>query len=725
MSRPTRDRPTVAVLLTRRHAETSEHDAEASLAELEHLLRGLGIETVARVVQRRRPTSGFVGAGKLDEMKEAIAAQGDAPVIVAVDGELRPGQQHQLEAALEVPVLDRTAVVLRIFEQRASTPLAYAEIELARLQYELPRVRDEAASDDREGGGGRGERGHTNAELERQRIRARIATLRRKLAQLAEGEEKRRSRRDALVVALVGYTNAGKSSLMRALTGADVLVEDKLFATLGSTVRPLAPPASPPILVSDTVGFIRHLPHELVASFRSTLAEAREAGLLLHVVDASDPEWREQMRVTRSSLAAVGASEVRELVVLNKVDRLDAAARAALAEELPGALQVSALDPESVRWLHGAIVAAFDRELAGGILAVPFAEGRTLAEVRSRARVVAESYGEEGVLLAVRALPADVDRWRHLAPARPSIETVEDLLAAARRHGASLRATSRTFDTTGLDFLVAHAEDEAGVPWVVRTPRRDDVYAASLVEARVLELIRPHLPVAVPDWRIHAPEVIAYPKLPGMPAVTVDHVAGHAWNVIDPAALPDVFLDSMARTLAALQSIPAEMAREAGVPIRTTEMLRTELFMAIDATADLLRAPRQLRARWRRWLDDDRCWPDHLALAHGDVHAGHMLLDRHGTLVGILDWTEAKLTDPAVDLAMFHGHFGPEALRRLVERIERAGGRTWPRILDHAAELWAAWPVLAAAWALRTGNETALQFAQAEVAAAGAPSAGA
>ena len=722
MSRPTKERPAVAVLLSRRFAETNERDAEASLAELEKLLRGLGIEEAGRVVQRRRPegTSNYVGAGKLEELKALLADLGDRPVVVAVDAELRPSQQHQLEAALEVPVLDRTAVVLRVFEQRANTPLAYAEIELARLGWELPRVRDEVGPDDREGGGGRGGRGHSNTELERQRIRARMAALRQKLVQLNEGEEKRRARRDALVVALVGYTNAGKSSLMRALTGVEVLVEDKLFATLGSTVRPLAPQPAPPILVSDTVGFIRHLPHELVASFRTTLAEARDAGLLLHVVDASDPEWEAQMKVTRSSLATVGAGKVRELVVFNKVDRIGPEGRAALAEALPGALQVSALDPADVRRLHAAIVAASDAQLVGGVLSIPFADGRTLAEVRGRARVVAETYDADGVVLAVRAHPADLDRWRHLAPARSPIETTEELLAAAKAHGLELRAEGTDLDGTGLDFRVLHAKDEEGMPWVVRTPRRDDVYAASLAEARVLDLVRPRLPVAVPDWRIHEPELIAYPRLPGTPAVTVDPIAGHAWNVIDPGALPDAFLDSFAAALVALQSIGEEEARHGGVQVRGVDELRTELFAAIDETADALEAPVRLRTRWRRWLDDDRCWPDWLALGHGDLHPGHMLLDRDGTLVAILDWTEAKVTDPSVDFAMFHGCFGQEALRLLVDRFERAGGRTWPRLLDHAAERWAAFPVLAAAWALRTGNETALGFARREIAAAGA-----
>jgi aminoglycoside phosphotransferase (APT) family kinase protein/GTP-binding protein EngB required for normal cell division len=542
--------------------------------------------------------------------------------------------------------------------------------------------------------------------------------LRRQLADMTTRQEKQRARREGLRVALVGYTNAGKSSLMRALTGSEVLVEDKLFATLSSTVRALAPTTSPPILVSDTVGFIRNLPHDLVASFRSTLAEARDAGLLLHVVDAADPAWPEQMQVTRESIAAVGADEVRELVVLNKIDRVPAEERAALARALPGAIQVSALDPASVKELHRAIEAAFGADLVGELLEVPYTDGRALGEIRSRARVVAETFGDDGVVLAVRALPSDLEGWRHLVPERRKVETVADLLHAARKHGLDLVTESDDFDRSGLDFLVAHAHDGVGVPWVVRTPRRADVYEASRTEARALDLVKPRLPVQVPDWRVHAPDVIAYPRLPGLPAVTVDPLAGPAWNVIDPASPCQAFLDSVARTLVALQAIPTETARLAGVPRRSIDESRAALARAIEATAETLAPSERLRARWQRWLDDDSYWPDHLALAHGDLHPGHMLLAPDGTLLGILDWTEAQLTDPSVDFAMFHGCFGPGPLAELVDLFERAGGRTWPRMLDHAAERWAAFPAIAAEWALRTDNQQALDFARNEVAAA-------
>ena len=436
------------------------------------------------------------------------------------------------------------------------------------------------------------------------------------------------------------------------------------------------------------------------------------------MVDASDPAWPEQMRVTRESIAAIGAAEVRELVVLNKIDRVPAEDRAALSAAMPGAIQLSAHDPAGVKQLHETIEAAFGADLVGELLAVPYAEGRALGEIRNRARVLAETYDDDGVLLAVRALPADLESWRHLAPERREVATVADLLAAARQHGLDLTAEREEFDCTGLDFLVAHARDSAGEPWVVRTPRRAEVFEASRVEARALELVRPRLPVQVPECRIHARDVIAYPRLPGLPAVTVDTLAGPAWNVVDPAAPCGVFLDSVAAALGALQAIPIETARLAGVPLRGITESREALARAIETTAAALAPSERLRARWQRWLDDDSYWPDHLAVVHGDLHPGHLLLGPNGKLLGILDWTEAHIADPSTDFAMFHGCFGAAALESLVDRFERAGGKTWPRLLDHAAERWAAFPVIAAEWALRTGNETALTFARDEIAAA-------
>ena len=227
-----------------------------------------------------------------------------------------------------------------------------------------------------------------------------------------DSDNRRSARRDQLRVALVGYTNAGKSSLMRALTGSQVLVEDKLFATLDTTVRILQPETRPRVLVSDTVGFIKQLPHDLVASFRSTLAEALEASLLLFVVDASDPTYEAQLEVSRSVLREIGADAVPSRLVLNKMDRVDAAGRAALAEKHPDAIMLSAHAPEDVSALRDTIIAFFEAAMVEDVLVLPYAKQGLIGEVYESARVLSEDYDETGRVLKVRGLPGAIARLR-------------------------------------------------------------------------------------------------------------------------------------------------------------------------------------------------------------------------------------------------------------------------------------------------------------------------
>lgn len=295
------------------------------------------------------------------------------------------------------------------------------------------------------------------------------------------------------------------------------------------------------------------------------------------------------------------------------------------------------------------------------------------------------------------------------------IETPTALLTAAHQAGLSLTTNQADFDRTGLDFLVVHAIDGSGTPWIVRTPRRSEVYESSLVEGRVLRLVGPRLPVRVPDWRLHTREVIAYPRLDGMPAVTIDASGQPTWNILDPAAPSDVFIDSFAKTLAAMQAIPLEDAESGGVPIQSIADGREQLARAMEATREALAPSDSLWARWQTWIHDDSLWPTHLALTHGDLHPGHMLLDDAGKLTGVLDWTEAKLADPALDFGMFFGCFGKAALDRLIALFEQAGGRTWPKLAEHAEERWAAFPVVGAEWALRTGNEAVLEYARSQM----------
>jgi aminoglycoside phosphotransferase (APT) family kinase protein len=299
-----------------------------------------------------------------------------------------------------------------------------------------------------------------------------------------------------------------------------------------------------------------------------------------------------------------------------------------------------------------------------------------------------------------------------------AVTTVADLLQAAGRHGLRLTADQTDFDRTGLDFLVVHARDEAGVPWIVRTPRRAAVVEAARVEARVLALVRDHLPVAVPEWRVCAPDVIAYPRLGGTPAVTIDLAAGPTWNLVDPAAPSAPFVASFAGALAALQAIPPAVAIEVGVPSTTIDEARRDLAQAVRDSRDALQPSEATLTRWQRWLDDDTSWPRGVALVHGDLHPGHMLLGDDASLIGILDWTEARVTDPSVDLAMYFGCFGRPALDALIERFERAGGAAWPGLAAHAAERWAIFPAVAAQWGLRTENDGVLEHARGMLAAA-------
>ena len=246
-------------------------------------------------------------------------------------------------------------------------------MEIARLSYLAPRLRESSVGRDRQGGGiGSKGAGESGIELDRRKLRDRISELRQELSAIERDAETRRRRRtEASTVALVGYTNAGKSSLMRALTGSGVLVADQLFATLDTTVRALQPPTHPRILVSDTVGFIKKLPHDLVASFRSTLDEVRDASMLVQVVDASDPAHPNQMEVTREVLREIGADAQPWLVVLNKIDRVDAARQAELAALHPAALRLSAKRPEDVALLRDRIVAFFEREMVEDEVTVP------------------------------------------------------------------------------------------------------------------------------------------------------------------------------------------------------------------------------------------------------------------------------------------------------------------------------------------------------------------
>jgi len=341
------------------------------------------------------------------------APTGERATVIVIDHELSPRQLRNIERATSVEVLDRTGVIIEIFHRHASSRPARLQVEIARLTYVAPRLRETGGGARQRGGiGQRGGAGESSVELDRRKIRDRISELKTELAAIEDESKTRRARRqESLRVALVGYTNAGKSSLMRALTGSHVLVADQLFATLDTTVHALWPESRPRILISDTVGFIKKLPHDLVASFRSTLDEALEASLLLQIVDAADPGFRAQIQVTREVLDEIGAGDVPWILVLNKIDKVAPTEREELLKEFPAALLVSAKEPADVQRVRDAILGAFEADMTEVDLVVPYDAGRAIGEIH-KLHVISESYEGDGVHYRVRAPESAIERIR-------------------------------------------------------------------------------------------------------------------------------------------------------------------------------------------------------------------------------------------------------------------------------------------------------------------------
>jgi len=450
----------------------AEVELEASITELRELAATLGFEVVGTFVQKRArfDTTAYLGTGKRQEIRRFVRnepepAEGDlqesdgpddtqtpedkaAPKrtsvktekraaaearnaaeaaadpdtrrvdIVLVDHEISPSQARNLEKEVGCEVMDRTMVILEIFHRHARSRAARAQVEIARLAYMAPRLREAAKlagpqGRQRSGTGGRGA-GEAHMEMDRRKIRDRIALLQQELAAMDVERDTQRARRQdrqgLARVALVGYTNAGKSTLMQALTGSEVLVADKLFATLDTTVRTLHPQSVPRVLVSDTVGFIKNLPHELVASFRSTLDEALEASLLLFVVDAADPTFRNQLAVTHSVLDEIGADVVPSRIVLNKRDRIDADQQAALMREFPDALMISTRIKADVAHVRDTIVAFFDGELVEEDVFVPYERHGLIHRLHDSVTVLEERHDEKGPHVRMRGARAALDR---------------------------------------------------------------------------------------------------------------------------------------------------------------------------------------------------------------------------------------------------------------------------------------------------------------------------
>ena len=438
-----------ALLISIATPEFKGDEATESLAELARLVTTLGFKVVGSQSQKLSSTKklNVLGLGKLaeiahltgnkgsveeddfEEINEAHATDktltNEKPLagipsenlpfacadVVVFDCDLSPSQLRNVENQLGVEVFDRTGIIIEIFSRHARTRTARLQVEIARLNYVAPRLRESTSGNkERQMGKGAGE---TTLELDRRKVRDQLAELKRELVSVQNEMKGRRTQRAELFcVALVGYTNAGKSSMMRAITGSDVEGENKLFATLDTTVRALYPVTQPRILVSDTVGFIKKLPHDLVASFHSTLAEAHDASLLLYVVDAADPSFRTQLDVVHEVLAEVGVEDSKKLLVLNKSDQLTPEQQQALMVEFPDAMLTSTRHPADIKKLHQYIVDVAQEEMIEDEIIVPYTAKGIIGEIRASMSVTKEDYEYEHIKLTVRSNAIDLKRLK-------------------------------------------------------------------------------------------------------------------------------------------------------------------------------------------------------------------------------------------------------------------------------------------------------------------------
>ncbi len=453
MQKEVKERSNLALVAAVQLPNVSDAEFEASLTELRELAKTLGYDVVKTFVQKRAgfDIKAYLGEGKREEIRAFVNHESyefefdKAPPnindwdidTVLVDHEISPSQARNLEKEVGCEVMDRTMVILEIFHRNARSRAARAQVEIARLGYMAPRLREAAKlagpqGRQRSGEGGRGA-GESHTELDRRKIRDRIAELQQDILAM-EAERKtqraRRQERQGLAgVALVGYTNAGKSTLMRALTGSEVLVANKLFATLDTTVRALYPESIPRILVSDTVGFIKNLPHGLVASFKSTLDEALDASLLLHVIDASDPGFERQLEVTNEVLSEIGADEVPRIRVFNKIDFVgDAAAQAELEITLqsryPDCVVMSARRPEDVAMLHKKIVEFYQQDQVEAELFLPWEAQQLRKDIYATCQVLAETSDHEGAFFKVRGEPSAINKLTESVKLSQGIKSV-------------------------------------------------------------------------------------------------------------------------------------------------------------------------------------------------------------------------------------------------------------------------------------------------------------
>lgn len=402
--------PEKAVLIA---VDTGEYDCDISLDELEELAETAGAEAVGRMSQKRdKPDSGtFLGSGRLEELGD-FCKNNEVDLVIA-DSELAPAQLRNIEKATDVRVIDRTTLILDIFAERARSNEGKLQVELAQLRYSLPRLMGQGTKLSRLGGGiGTRGPGETKLESDRRHIRRRIKALEDEFDALEKRRSLARARREkdgVETVVIVGYTNAGKSTLMNTLTEAGVLAQDKLFATLDPTSRALVLPDGRRVMLIDTVGFIRRLPHHLVEAFKSTLEEAVCAKVILNVCDASDPECAEHLKVTNDLLEELGCSGKPIIPVFNKCD-LPQADEAAM--RLPGAVNISALEGKGLDELLDAVAKALPPTRAKAKLLIPYSDGAAAAALRKDGVITVEDYRADGLYLELTADVSLIDRYQ-------------------------------------------------------------------------------------------------------------------------------------------------------------------------------------------------------------------------------------------------------------------------------------------------------------------------
>ena len=416
---PSIDTPAArACLAAVRTPATALSRAEASLAELADLARTLGLTVHGTMLQTRdTPHSrSYIGSGKLAELRQLVNQQ--QAELVIFDNDLSPRQGQIIERALGCMVWDRTQLILEIFARHAATAEARAQVELARLKYTLPRLVGLWAHLDRERGGISASRGmgEKQVAVDRRIIQRRIQRLQQDLARRETSSATRRKQRQhCLQAALIGYTNAGKSTLMNALTGSRVTVANRLFATLDATTRVLDDSIDPALLLSDTVGFIRNLPHDLVASFHATLAVAREADLLVQVADISDPSYREHLHTTDQVLRQIGAHHLPRLLVCNKADRLaDDFQRLVMAQRHPDALVICARDASDIALLRQRIISVCRRTLHHRTVRLPYDACSCIADIERLGRINAIEYRDDAIYIDCSLSPASRSHLQHL-----------------------------------------------------------------------------------------------------------------------------------------------------------------------------------------------------------------------------------------------------------------------------------------------------------------------